>query len=287
MTAVPAAASRRPRVNATLARYLAAFRTPKGMFAAIIIVVITALAMLAPVLFPGGYDEQSRDSFLPMSWAHPFGTDEVGRDLFVRAIYGLRTDLSLVYIAAPISMVLGVVLGLLGAVSATLGTGVQRFFDIILGFPGLILGISIVLVVGTGWTALLITIIIVGLPAFGRLARAALVAQQQREYVLAARTLGVGRWQIMMRHILPNAADPIIVQGTVFIVHSIFLEAALSIVGLGILPPEPSLGVLLNLGMRYITVSPTYVVGPILVLVILAFAFSVLADALNETVNRK
>lgn len=275
------------RLSPSLQRYLMAFTTLKGRLALISIVVLTGAALLAPVIFPQGYDMQTRDSLLPMSLAHPFGTDELGRDIFVRSIYGLRTDLTLVYAAVPASMIIGTFLGLLGAVSTRLGVLVQRALDIIVGFPGLILGICVVLVLGAGWTALFVAIIISGLPSFGRLARATLLTQQQREYVIAARTLGVGKWKIMVRHILPNAIDPIIVQGAVFVVGAIFIEAALSIVGLGLQPPEPSLGILLNTGMRYITRAPFYILGPTIILLLIALAFSLLADALNETVNRQ
>lgn len=281
------AVRRRFRLNPSIGRYLMAFGTARGRIALAGIIILSGLAFLAPVIFPQGYDMQSRDSLMPMSLLHPFGTDELGRDIFVRSIYGLRTDLSLVYAAVPTSMVIGTFLGLLGAISARLGVLVQRVLDIIVGFPGLILGICVVLVLGAGWTALLVAIVIAGLPSFGRLARATLLAQQQREYVIAARTLGVGRWQIMVRHILPNAVDPIIVQGAVFVVAAVFIEAALSIVGLGLQPPQPSLGILLNVGMRYITRSPSYILGPTVILLIVALSFSLLADALNKTVNRQ
>ncbi|MCQ1853795.1 ABC transporter permease [Neorhizobium galegae] len=273
--------------NPSIARYMEAFTTTRGIAALTVIILISTLAFLAPLIFPGGYDIQSRESLRAPSLVHFFGTDELGRDLFVRSIYGLRSDLTLVYCAVPVSIVAGTLLGLIGAVSPRLGNFVQRCLDIIVGFPGLILGICVVLVLGAGWTALLVAIVISGLPSFGRLARATLLAQQQREYVIAARTLGVGKWQIMVRHILPNAIDPIIVQGAVFVVSAIFIEAALSIVGLGLQPPEPSLGTLLNNGMRYISRAPTYVLGPTVILILVALAFSMLADALNATVNRK
>lgn len=273
--------------NPSIAGYMQAFTTTRGIVALTVIILISALAFLAPFIFPLGYDIQSRESLRAPSLVHFFGTDELGRDLFVRSIYGLRSDLTLVYCAVPVSMVAGTLLGLIGAVSPRLGNFVQRCLDIIVGFPGLILGICVVLVLGAGWTALLVAIVISGLPSFGRLARATLLAQQQREYVIAARTLGVGKWQIMVRHILPNAIDPIIVQGAVFVVSAIFIEAALSIVGLGLQPPEPSLGTLLNNGMRYVSRAPTYVLGPTVILILVALAFSMLADALNDTVNRK
>jgi peptide/nickel transport system permease protein len=277
----------RRRFPLTAGRYFQAFRTPRGIIATAVILILTALAFMAPLLYPGGYDVQTGDALAPMSAAHLFGTDELGRDIFVRSLYGLRTDLTLVYIAAPITMAIGTLVGLLGFLAEWLGALTQRILDIIIGFPGLILGISVVVVLGTGFTGLLVSIILIGLPTFGRLARQTMLVQQQREYVTAARTLGLRNGRIMIRHILPNTLDPIIVQGAVFIVHAIFLEAGLSIVGLGIQPPEPSLGSLLNTGMRYINQAPTGVVGPIVILLLLAFAFSMLTDALNETVNRK
>lgn len=275
------------RPSPSTARYFQAFTEVKGMVALVIIIVMTFAAFLAPLLFPFGYDAQSGDTLLAPSFSHPFGTDELGRDIFVRSFYGLRADLALVFIAVPIAMVAGTLLGLSGALSPMLGSFVQRCLDIIVGFPGIILAICVVLLMGVGWNALLASIIIQGLPPFGRLARSTLLTHQQAEYVIAARTLGVGRWRVMTRHILPNAIDPIIVQGTVFVVAAIFTESALSIVGLGLQPPEPSLGTLLNVGMRYIWRAPTYVIGPMLLLILLALAFSLLADALNGTVNRK
>jgi len=269
-----------------MTRYLTAFRSPRGITAITLIVVLGALAVLAPVLFPGGYDQQTANSLQSPSSEHWFGTDELGRDLLVRTIHGLRVDFTLILVAVPLSMVLGTALGLIGGLSKASGVIVQRVLDIILGFPGLVLGICIVLVIGPGWTALVVAVAIAGLPAFGRLSRAAMLEQSQREYVIAARALGVNKPTVLLRHILPNAIDPIIVQGAVFVVGAIFIEAALSIVGLGIQPPLPSLGALLNTGMRYIHQAPTYVLGPTFVLILLALAFSLLADALNETVNR-
>lgn len=276
----------RRRRRRSRSRYLSAFRSPKGIVATAVLGVLVVVAVGAPIIFPQGYDAQSGENLRGLSGAHLFGTDELGRDLLVRTVFGLRTDLSLIATAVPISLCLGTLLGLIGAVSRPAGTIVQRALDIILGFPSLVLGICIVLVLGAGWTALFIAIVIYGLPSFGRLARAALLSQEQREYVVAARTLGLGRWRTMSRHILPNALDPILVQGAVFVVAAIFIEAALSIVGLGIQPPRPSLGALLNVGVRYINQTPTYILGPTLVLLLLALAFSLLADALNETVTR-
>lgn len=288
MTATQAVtvSTRRPILGPGIRRYLRAFRAPRGIIGMIILIILVAGALLAPVFYPGGYDVQTADSLLPPSLAHPFGTDQLGRDLLTRSLYGLRADLSIIVVAVPLGMIVGTAIGLIGAVSKTAGTVLQRVLDLIIGFPGIILGVCIVLVLKPGWLSLVVAIAISSLPTFGRLARAALLAQSQREYVTAARTLGVGRLAIAVRHILPNALDPIIVAGAVFVVHAIFIEAGLSIIGLGIQPPQPSLGSLLNDATRYINQAPTYIIGPTIVLFLLALSFSLISDSLNRTVNR-
>ncbi|WP_119696134.1 ABC transporter permease [Microbacterium halotolerans] len=278
---------RRLTPNATLRRYLAGFRSPRGMSGLIVLALLAALALLAPLIFPDGYDQQSANSLAGPSLAHAFGTDDLGRDLLVRTIYGLRTDFTIILVAVPLSMVLGTTLGLIGALSRLAGSLVQRLLDIILGFPGIVLGICIALIMGAGWGALVVAITIGGLPFFGRQARAALLEQMNREYVIAARALGIRKGTILVRHILPNSIDPILVSGALFVVVAIFIESGLSIIGLGIQPPEPSLGSLLNVGMRFIEQAPMYILGPTIVLILLAMSFSLISDALNETVNRK
>lgn len=271
----------------SLARYTAALRTPRGMTGAGILVLLIMLALSAPLIAPQGYDAQSANSLAGPGFPAIFGTDELGRDVFARTLYGLRTDLSLIFVGVPISAVAGTILGLAGAVSSWLGNLMQRIFDVILGFPSLVLGISIVLVLSAGWRALMVAIAIYGLPGFGRLARASLLSQQTQEYVVAARVLGVSKIRVMTRHILPNAVDPIIAQVAIAMVGGIFLEAALSIVGLGIQPPSPSIGALLNTAILYMRQQPMYVIGPTVVLLLLALGFSLLADALNEVGNRR
>jgi peptide/nickel transport system permease protein len=215
------------------------------------------------------------------------GTDDLGRDIFTRVVYGLRSDLTLVYIAVPISLVIGTFLGLIGMISNFLGNLSMRLMDFIIGFPALILAISITVVLGTGFTALLVSIIILGTPGVARLARSTMLEQEQREYVIAARVLGISKWKILFRHILPNIMDPLIAQGAILVVVAIFIESGMSIIGLGLQPPAPSLGVLLNNSMRFIIEYPTFVIGPVVALVSLTLAFGKLADALNATVVRK
>jgi len=270
-----------------LARYARALRSARGLIGLVTLATLVGAAVAAPLIFPGGYDEQSRGSLASATTGHPFGTDELGRDILTRAIYGLRVDLSLLFTAVPLSMVIGTVLGLSGALSQRLGSGTQRLLDVIDGFPSLILGLCVVAIMGPGWLPLFITIAISGIPSIGRYARASWLAQQNREYVVAAQVLGVSRWRILIRHVLPNAMDGILVQGAVLMVVGVYIEAGLSIVGLGVVPPTPSLGVLLNSGLRFVTESPVYVVGPALILLLLTLAFSFVADALNDAVNER
>lgn len=277
---------RRRRLNAGVGRYLRALRRPKGLVGGGLLGAMLALALLAPILFPGGFDAQSRNSFGAPSLAHPFGTDELGRDIFVRCVYALRLSISLVIVAVPVAMVLGTLMGLAGAVSPFLGNVFQRVFDVILGFPSLVLGIVIAIIIGPGWVSLVVTIVIFTVPNFGRLARGALLTEQGKEYVLAAQVLGVGKGRIMTRHILPNTLDPLFVQMSLAMIGGIFIEAALSIVGLGIQPPTPSLGTLLNVGIRFVYAQPMYTAGPIIMMMLLALAFNLIADALNDAVLR-
>ncbi|WP_199435300.1 ABC transporter permease [Qaidamihabitans albus] len=268
-------------------RYLAALRTPRGAIGAGLLGLLVLLAVLAPVLFPGGYDDQGDNALAGASGAHWMGTDELGRDIVARTIFGLRTDLTLLLTAVPASAVIGTLMGLAGVISRWLGAGMQRLLDVILGFPGIVLGMSVVLVLGTGWSALFVSILVIGLPLFGRQARAGLQVEQEREYVLAARVLGVRRRTVLTRHVLPNIVDPIVVNAAVYMVVAVFIEAGLSIVGLGIQPPIPSLGAMLNTGARYLEVHPAYVMGPGLVLLLLTLAFTLLSNALNKAVLRR
>lgn len=267
--------------------HLAALCRGRGVAGLAVVAALTVLALAAPLLAPQGYDAQGAQALAGPSWPSLFGTDELGRDIFARSLYGLRADLSLVGLAVPVSALAGTLLGLAGFLAPWLGITIQRGLDVIVGFPSLILGIAIALVLRPGWWALFTAIVIYSLPAFGRLARAALLSQQQREYVLAAGLLGVSRSRVLTRHILPHALDSAIVQVAVGMVSGIFLESSLSIVGLGIQPPEPSLGALLNTGMRYMSGQHLYVLGPALLLLLFAWGLTLIADALNEAVHRQ
>ena len=259
-----------------------AFKSPKGAIGAGLLLVLVSAALLAPMFFPGGYDQQSGNSLQPPSWANLFGTDELGRDLFTRTVFGLRTDLSIVAVAVPLGLVVGTTLGMLGAISRSAGTLVQRFLDVVVGFPGIVLGVSIVLVIGPGWISLVLAIAISSLPTFGRLSRATMLSQSQREYVTAARTLGVSRIRVVLRHILPNAMGIIIVAGTLLMSGAILIESALSFLGFGVRAPDVSLGLLISKYQDTFSVAPFLFWWPGLFIISIALFVNFIGDGLRD-----
>lgn len=260
-----------------------ALAAPNGLIAVVLLAILAGLAVAAPLIFPGGYDAQGPSTFAGPTLRQPFGTDEFGRDLFVRTIYAIRADLSLVAVAVPVAALVGTAAGLVGMVSGALGAATQRVMDVIVGFPGLILGISVIVVVGQGWTALVVALTLNAMPPFARLARATLLAQQDRDYVHAARMFGHTKAAVVRRHVLPHAIDAAVTQAAITVVTCIFLESSLSIVNLGLQPPHPSLGSLLSSGARFMQLQPFYVLGPGLALLILVLGFNLLANVLKTS----
>lgn len=249
---------------------------------AVLLVLLAAAAWLVPVLTGVGVDDQSGDGLLPPSLAHPFGTDEVGRDIFVRSFYGLQTDVLLIFLAVPLSFVIGTTLGMLRVFASWLGEIGQRIIDIILGFPAIILGLAVIAVIGPGFGSLFLAIVITGIPPFGRLARANLLSLESSDFIAAAKAFDVPRWQLIVRHYIPNSAGPLLTQFALSLIVAVGLSAAMSVIGLGIQPPTTSLGALISSGLRNVYVQLGYVIGPTLVFMALVVALNLIADGLAE-----
>jgi peptide/nickel transport system permease protein len=265
-------------------RYVSPFFSFSGASGGLLFLAMVIAALAAPLLF-GPSDQQSIDSFAPASWLHVFGTDEVGRDVLTRGIYGLGVSLSLACVGVPIGAILGTLMGVSGILSDRLGQFFQRVCDVILGFPSVVLGMCIVIVLGVGWLSLVITIALFTIPYFARQTNGAFLIERDREYVLAARVMGVKKHQLMLRHILPNIVDPLIVQFPISLMAGVFLEASLSVVGLGLQPPTPSLGTMVNVSVRYVWNQPYYMVCPILLFLVLTLALNAIADAFNSSLR--
>jgi peptide/nickel transport system permease protein len=258
-------------------------------YAGIALVALIVLAGAgAPLLTRYAPDFQiSGGTLLPASGAHPFGTDDLGRDLFSRVLYGIRVDIVVSAAGVPVALVLGTVLGLCAPLSRAGDVVVQRAFDVILAFPILILGIAIAVITSPGLAAIGTTVALANVPIFGRLARAAVITQRERDYVAAAQAIGAGPLRILVRHILPNSVDALIVQAALSLATAVFVEGGMSFVGVGIRVPAPSLGNILNESLPYLASNPNFALGPMIVFTALVLGLNLIADSLNARLSHR
>lgn len=286
-TATPARTTRAVGA-AERSRWARAVRFPETLVGLGIVIVLLAVGLLAPWVAPYGVDAQGSSSFAGISSAHLLGTDEFGRDVFTRVLFGIRQDAVIAGLAVPIGAIVGTALGLLCGLHRILDSVVQRIFDVMLAFTALVLGVAVsATAVGPGMEAIVVTVILVNIPLFGRLARSAVQAQRARDYVMAAEVLGASRRRVLLRHILPNALDSLIVQAALSLSMAVFIEGAMSFVGIGIRPPSPSLGALLRTSANFLNENPWYALGPIMVVTALVLSFNLIADGLNRGLLRR
>jgi peptide/nickel transport system permease protein len=269
-------------------RYLTGLLSPRGLTGTALVILVLLAGFVAPVFLPYGPLEQSATALAhPGTGGHLLGTDEVGRDILARVLAGIRVDAFLAVIAVPIAAVGGTALGMLSGLNRIAGGVVQRLFDVLLGFPGVVMGVAVGIAMSPGQNAMIVTIVLVSMPAFGRQARLTTQSQLQRDYVSAAIVAGTPRRQIIIRHVLPNVADTVLVRAAVAVANAIQIEGALSVVGLGIQPPQASLGAMISSGAPYLSSSPLYSLAPVAVVFVLVLGCALLADALNKAVLRR
>jgi len=241
-------------------------------------------ALLAPWVAP--FDPIAQDpsvSLQPPGGAHPFGTDNYGRDILSRVIWASRIDLqiSLLGVVFPfcIGTLLGALSGYLGGLTDTL---VMRVIDVVLAFPFLVLMLAIIAVLGPGLLSFYIAMTMVGWVSYARLVRAQVLAAREREFVEAAKALGASDLRIFMRHILPNIMQPLIVQSAIGMAGAVLAEATLSFLGLGVPPPTPSWGAMLNDARAHLFDAPHTVVFPAIAVMCCVLSFNFLGDALRD-----
>jgi peptide/nickel transport system permease protein len=259
---------------------------PGGAFGAGLVSLLMLLALAAPLVSP--YDPLSQPSrrLLAPGGAHLLGTDEFGRDVLSRLIYGARVSLEVGVISVGIALALGGTLGLVsGYFVGWLDVIVQRLADVVLAFPTVILVIAIAGVLGPSLPTAMLAIGLVYAPNFARVVRGPTLVVAREQYVEAARTLGAGSWRIMVVHVLPNVTAPIIVQATLSFSTAILAEATLSFLGLGIQPPAASWGTMLGSGRRFMEVAPWVAVYPGLAIMAAVLAFNLLGDALRDALD--
>ncbi|MCT9075398.1 ABC transporter permease [Streptomyces fulvoviolaceus] len=255
---------------------------PAARWGLALVLLLTLAGVAAPLLTPYSPLTQGPEALLGPVPQHPLGTDEFGRDLLSRILYGIRLDLLVAATAVPLGGLAGVVLGVLCGLHPALDVVLQRVFDVMLAFTALILGVTLAAILGPGTAAVFWTVAGINVPLFGRIARDAVRSEQDREYVLAAVALGAGRPRILFGEILPNILDALVVQAALSLSTAVFVEGAMSFVGIGVSPPTPSLGALLRTGATFLDDSPAYALGPVAVVVGLVIGFNLLADGLNK-----
>lgn len=254
----------------------------RGIVGLVLIGVIFLAGLLAPVIAPySPLAQLPGASLLGPSAAHLFGTDEVNRDIFSRALYGIRVDVIVVFVAAPAGAVIGTALGVLASMVRPADVPMQRLFDLLLAFPPVILAIGITAVIGTGIVPVLVVVTFAEIPVFGRLIRTQIVKVRELPFVQSAEVIGSSRWEIMRRHILPNSAEPIVIQLALSMSLAIFLESAMSFIGIGIRPPAPSLGSIIAGSLNYLDVNPWYAVGPLLIVTMMVLSFQLIAQSIG------
>lgn len=255
----------------------------------LLFIVIVLSAVFSQAIAPySPYDSNIKQRLRPPSITHLFGTDEFGRDILSRIIYGTRISLLVGVVAVSISTIFGVLLGTLaGYYGGRVDTVLMRIVDSILSFPAILLALSIVAVLGTGLINLMIAIGIVYAGGFARVVRSTVLSVKEEDYIEASRALGFPDRVIILENILPNITSTIIVQATVFLAYAVLAEAGLSFLGLGVQPPTPSWGEMLSAGRLHIQTSPWITIFPGLAISLTVMAFNFLGDGLRDLLDPK
>lgn len=258
-----------------------------AMFGLFIILLLIFAAIFADFIAPYGFDDQNlKDRLLAPNSQYLLGTDNFGRDIFSRIVYGSRISLQVGFIAVGISAILG---GSLGAIAGYYGgkldNFVMRLMDVLLAIPSILLAISIVAALGPGLQNVMIAVGIGSIPSYARIVRASVLSIRDQEFVEAARAVGANDFRIITKHILPNSMAPIIVQATLGVAGAILSAAGLSFIGLGIQPPTPEWGAMLSSGRDYIRDNWHVATFPGLAIMITIFALNLLGDGLRDALD--
>ncbi|MEH7302377.1 ABC transporter permease [Neobacillus drentensis] len=254
-----------------------------------IVVFFIIIAILAPVISPYSYKEQVlSDRMLAPSSEHWFGTDDFGRDIFSRILYGSRISLWVGFFSVLGSVVFGTMLGIVaGYYGRWVDAIISRIFDIMLAFPSILLAIAVVAILGPSLKNALIAIAVINIPNFGRLVRSKVLSVKQEEYIMAARAVGMRDTRILISHILPNSISPVIVQATLAIATAIIEAAALGFLGMGAQAPTPEWGKMLADSKNYITQAPWTLFFPGIAIMLTVLGFNLMGDGLRDILDPK
>jgi peptide/nickel transport system permease protein len=271
----------RRRTIAQLARTF-----PLAAIGLIAIVLLIGAAVFAPLIAPYDPASQPGPRFGSPSREFLMGTDNLGRDVFSRVIYGARASMFVGMTAVAIALVIGGFLGIVAAYHlGYLDTAIMGIMDILFSFPPLILILAVSAALGPSLSTATLVIGLVYSPRFARIARGPALAVMQEQYVEAARVVGVSSWRIILRHLLPNVAAPLIILTSLSVSTAILTEATLSFLGLGVQPPTPSWGVMLSDARTYMIISPWVAIFPGAAIMIAVLAFNLLGDDLRDALD--
>lgn len=255
----------------------------------IVLIFLILVAIFADQIAPFTFREQNLDAtFLLPNETHLFGTDNFGRDIFSRVVYGTRISLMVGVISVSIALFVG---GSLGAIAGYIGgyfdTIIMRFIDILISIPSILLAISISVTLGGGLRNVMIAVGIGSIPSYARVMRASVLSIKDLQYIEAARALGTKKYRILIKHIIPNTLAPIIVQSTLGVAGAILAAAALGFIGLGIEPPNPEWGAMLNAGRQFIRDYPHMSIYPGVAIMITILSLNLLGDGLRDALDPK
>jgi peptide/nickel transport system permease protein len=252
-----------------------------------IVLLLVLVTLFAPLLAPHSpYEQFTSDQLVGPSRTYPLGTDELGRDVFSRLLFGARISFQVAAISVSIGLFIGGSLGLIAAYNGgAWDMLIMRFADILFAFPSLLLAIAVLAVLGPSLANVMVAIGIIFIPIFVRVTRAAGLVIVQEQYVEASKASGAGPTRIMLRHVVPNAMAPLLVQTTLAISVAILSEAGLSFLGLGAQPPEPSWGSMLSSGRGFMVFAPWTAFGPGMAIFIAVLGFNILGDGLRDVLD--
>lgn len=260
-----------------------------AMAGLVILILMLLIAVLAPIIAP--YDYTETDLFATFgtpSLKHPFGTDELGRDILSRLMVGSRYSLEIGFIAVAISSVIGIALGsICGYFGGKVDSIIMRLMDVFQALPSLVMAIAICAVLGPGVRNCIISIAISGIPGYVRMARASVLNIRKMEYLEAATAINCSTSTIIIKHILPNALAPLIVQMTMGVANGILSASSLSFIGLGVQPPMPEWGAMLSAGRNYIRNYPHMVMFPGITIMLCILSLNMLGDGLRDALDPK
>jgi len=256
---------------------------------AVIVAVAALAALVGPLLTP--YDPSAQALALRLqgpSLAHPLGLDELGRDILARLLAGARVSFLVGVVVVGVSSAIGMTLGsIAGYFGGVVDDAISRVIDVLMAFPGILLAIALVAVLGPSLTNVVLALCVIGWVGYARLVRGQALRAREFEYVQAARALGAGPGRVVLRHVLPTAIPAVVVQATLGMAGAIIAEASLSFLGLGVQPPTPSWGTMLDAGRSHLFDAPHLTIVPGVAIALLVLGFNFVGDGLRDRIDPK